>query len=266
MQALRMNWPICRKGYEILEIRMSAIDWSPYDDDWNVRPPADATEAERRLLARWGMQLGSAGYEEGEICRVIEPRDQSRRVVNVLATAPDLFIEFANINDSEARLLAFVNNYGCLYHSPLHVSSGLASAARFQKVLGQFERDKETGSKRWLSSFNEQRPSAKSLGGCDLKVVPKIDAREIQVWLEPPDLLSAIWLQFLLKAADDMALTHCHSCRNFIAVAGSLGRSDKRFCSPACKQRDYRRREAEKSASRAKGVGAGRIANRRCSK
>ena len=49
-----------------------------------------------------------------------------------------------------------------------------------------------------------------------------------------------------------MTLAHCHSCRNFIAVAGSLGRSDKRFCSAACKQRDYRRREAEKKASRAR--------------
>jgi len=200
------------------------------------------------------------------ILRIIEPRGETLRCSNVLASAPDLFVEFANINDSEARLLDFVNRHGLLFPDPsLYVATGLERVAEFLEVFGQFESDKPTGSKRWLSLYDELRPSAETEGN-DLKVVPKIEAGAIQIWLEPPDLLSAIWLQFLLSAADDMTVTHCHCCPNFIAVAGSLGRTDKRFCSAACKQRNYRMREAEKRAIVPKGVSARRITNRRRSK
>jgi hypothetical protein len=261
MQTLRLNWPRCRKGYEVLEIRRSAI----LGGNFAVRPSAGATATEREILANWGTHLHRYAFEEGEpIVRVIAPRNEVVCVKNVLANAPDLFVDFANINGSEVRLLNFVNKHGPLRHDLLlPVWSGLERAAEFQEVLGQFESEKHRGSKRWLASFDELRPS---IDECDLKVVPKIHAGELQVWLEPPDLLNAIWVQFLLKAANDMALTHCHSCNNFIAVAGSLGRTDKRFCSTACKQRDYRRRAAEKSSSRAKGVGARPTAKRRHSK
>ncbi len=266
MRAVRLKWPRCPKGYEIVEIRRSAIDWKP-DDDWNVRPPADATDAERRLLAKWGIQLEpNPGEEDWEIARLIEPRNEKTRVADVFAMEPDLFVEFANINGSEGRLLSFVNRYGCLNDRfPPFVSSYLAAAARFQKVLRQFEADIHTGSPRWLSSFKRLRPKGFD-GENDLNVEPQFDAEGLRIFLVPPDLETAIWLQFLMKAADNVRLTYCHSCRNFIAVAGSLGRSDKKFCSTACKQRDYRRREAEKCASHAKAVGAGRIANRRRSK
>jgi hypothetical protein len=186
------------------------------------------------------------------------------KVVNVLAATPDLFVEFANIDYSEDRLVAFFDKHGPLHHSgPMLVWPCLAQAAQFQKVLSQFEKDKKARSKRWLSSFERFRPRLPFDDGGDLKVVPTIDSGDVQVWLEPPDLLSATWLQFLLKAADEMTLIHCHSCSNFIAAAGSLARTDKRFCSAACKQRDYRRREVERKASRSATIDARRKDRRR---
>jgi hypothetical protein len=217
MQALHLNWPKCPKGYEILSLRRSGVDWSY---NWSnhiepdataaavlhpmadfVPPPADATQAERRLLARWGTLLGPIREEDKEdIARVIEPRNETTHTFNVLVKAPDLFVDFANINDSEDRLLQFIDSHGALYDCmPQHVSCCLKEAAGLQKVLGQFERDK--GSKRWLSSFEELRWKGLGERGGVLNVVPKINAGEIQVLLEPPDLLSAVWLQFLLKAA-----------------------------------------------------------------
>jgi hypothetical protein len=266
MQALRLNWPKCRKGYEILEIRRAAIGLRNKNFRWNAS--SVATDHERRLMAKW--DIGPYAFEEGEeTVRIIEPRDESKQAANVLASAPDLFVQFANINGSEEKLLNFVIRHGPLHHdSPQYVSSGLEAAAEFQEVLVEFENAERTGSKRWLSSYQKYIREDLTLEETwpDLKVVAEISGRKAQVWLEPPNLLMAIWIQFLLKAADDMALTHCHSCGNFIAVASSLGRSDKRFCSTACKQRDYRKREAEKSSRRAKGVGAGRITKRRHSK
>jgi hypothetical protein len=281
--ALRLKWPKCRDGYEILELRRSAVDWPAEADNFrdggivsysgSIPPPVDATPEERRLLAKWRILLApdpSVPKYPDDIATVIEPRSGRMHAGNVLANAPDLFVEFANIYDpnnwadSVSRLVAFLDNHGPLYDSgPMEVLICLFQVKRFQKVLSQFKIDNEAGSKRWLSSFERDRPRLPFIDSGDVKVVPKIDSGGMHVWLEPPDLLSAIWLQFLLKAADDMTLTHCHSCRNLIAVASSLGRSDKRFCSTACKQRDYRRREAEKKASRSMAIGARRKENRR---
>ena len=50
MQVLQLKWPRCRKGYEILEIRRSALvnDWHGLDKSKEL--PADATVSERRLV------------------------------------------------------------------------------------------------------------------------------------------------------------------------------------------------------------------------
>jgi hypothetical protein len=256
MQALQLKWPRSRKGYEVLEIRQSAISG-----------PARATVDERRLLAKWdlrryGFRESGGRDKDGEIVhRLIFPRDENMRVADVLANSPDIFIEFANIDGSEARLLEFVNKFGCLDDRAPEVSRYLAEAARVRRVLSQFENDEKAGSHRWLSIF--EKPQYEFLPGKgDLRAVPKLTDGKVEVFLEPPDLLRAIWLQFLLKA-NALTITHCHSCSSFIALAASLGRSDKRFCSTACKQRDYRRREAEKRTSRTKTAGARRIAKRR---
>src|SRR5262245_49174467 len=111
MQALRLNWPICRQGYEILEFRRSVVEWGRFDHEvsfdrgvsegsviefsGSVPPPADATAAERRLLAKWGILLmpdPGVPKELGAIEHVIEPRSERMHIVNVLAAAPDLFV------------------------------------------------------------------------------------------------------------------------------------------------------------------------------
>jgi hypothetical protein len=291
---LRLKWPRSRKGYEFLEIRRSALEpisnvkistrrehgyrvteirtaLEERKTEDTLRLPADATLSERRLAERWGRSLRDYDFfplrkSDGEIIRVIHPRGEQMHVADVLATAPDCFIEFANIEGSEARLLDFVNKFGCLDHSPPFVSYHLTQAARFEKVLSQFETDKKTGSKFWLATFEKLRPAfsrdMQILKQSILNIVPTINAGKLQVFLEPADLLNAIWLQFLLKA-DDLRLTHCQSCRSFMAVAASLGRSDKRFCSAACKQRDYRRREAERTSSSETTTRSRRVTNRR---
>ncbi len=82
------------------------------------------------LVRVWVNQIGS---------RVIEPRDENMRVADVLATAPTCLSSLPTSMSSEARLLDFVNKHGCLDRFAAYVSRCLAAAARFQKVLGQFE-------------------------------------------------------------------------------------------------------------------------------
>ena len=152
MQALRLNWPRCRKGYEVLEIRWSGFS---QDEDRRMRLAPDATAAERQLLERWGRRLSTYAPEE-PVFRIIEPRDDTTRIGNVLANAPDLFVEFANINGSEARLLNFVSKHGPLHQDSLSfVSSDLESAAEFQEVLAEFERDKRTPSHLVLLAYSK---------------------------------------------------------------------------------------------------------------
>ncbi len=80
---------------------------------------------------------------------------------------------------------------------------------------------------------------------------------------EPRSLLGAIWLQATQAANEGLQHRVCarDGCRKVIAVARSVGaRSDARFCSDACKSRDYRSRVRRAKQLKAKGWTGARIA------
>ena len=120
-----------------------------------------------------------------EIVRVIHPRNEKMHVANVLATAPDLLHRVCQ--HQRLRRPDFWPSWtsiGCLDRHPPYVSYCLKAAARFQKVLFQFESDEQTGSKHWLASFEKcGRELSEDRG--DLKVVPKIDAGKSRYFSNP---------------------------------------------------------------------------------
>ena len=59
----------------------------------------------------------------------------------------------------------------------------------------------------------------------------------------PTSLLSAIWFQFALAAAEKKTFRRCDVCRTWFEVATGAGRVDKRFCSDSCRSKKYRSRQ-----------------------
>jgi len=61
---------------------------------------------------------------------------------------------------------------------------------------------------------------------------------------KPRSLLGALWLQLATAAQESRSYERCSSCESWFEVAPGLGRSDKTYCSTACRMRAYRRRKA----------------------
>jgi hypothetical protein len=59
----------------------------------------------------------------------------------------------------------------------------------------------------------------------------------------PRSLIGALWLQFALAVAGDADFRACKECGNLFEVSKSASRSDRQFCSTACRVKAYRQRQ-----------------------
>jgi hypothetical protein len=60
--------------------------------------------------------------------------------------------------------------------------------------------------------------------------------------IRPPTLVNALWAQLILAIDGKQNLRTCVQCRKWFTVEAGQGRSDKKYCSDACRMRAYRKR------------------------
>ena len=73
------------------------------------------------------------------------------------------------------------------------------------------------------------------------------------LYIVPEGLIGALWLQFARAVERDAKFRQCPECTTWFEVSPGRGRTDKQFCSTACRTRAYRKRQAE--AARLHGEG-----------
>jgi hypothetical protein len=61
--------------------------------------------------------------------------------------------------------------------------------------------------------------------------------------IRPATLRNAIWTQLLLAIDGNVNLATCVQCRKWFTIESGRGRSDKEYCSNACRMRAYRKRK-----------------------
>jgi len=86
------------------------------------------------------------------------------------------------------------------------------------------------------------------------------------VRLSPINLIGALWLQFALAVDGNVGYAHCQSCGSWFPIASGAGRTDKRYCSDACRMRAYRQRKRQSTAkgpTRSGGRARARISKKR---
>jgi hypothetical protein len=76
----------------------------------------------------------------------------------------------------------------------------------------------------------------------------------------PQTLLQALWLQFGLAVAGHKTYRRCSVCQDWFEVSPGAARTNRRFCSVACKNRAYRDRQARARQLRTEGKSLGEIA------
>jgi hypothetical protein len=80
------------------------------------------------------------------------------------------------------------------------------------------------------------------------------------LYLVPDGLIGALWLQLSRAVERDARFRQCLECETWFEFAPGRGRTDKQFCSTACRTKAYRRRQAEAARLHAEGQSIEEIA------
>jgi hypothetical protein len=67
----------------------------------------------------------------------------------------------------------------------------------------------------------------------------------LRLELMPPNLLEAMWLQFGQAVESNKSFRKCRACGTWFEISPKTARSDKVFCSGACKAKAYRQRQGK---------------------
>jgi hypothetical protein len=65
------------------------------------------------------------------------------------------------------------------------------------------------------------------------------------LYMVPVDLIGALWLQFARAVERDSQFRNCAECGTWFELAPGTARSDKLYCSTACRIKAYRKRQVE---------------------
>ena len=77
------------------------------------------------------------------------------------------------------------------------------------------------------------------------------DGSRLCLFFVPGSLAGALWLQLARAIENDSDFRTCDECRIWFEVAPGRGRTDKTYCSDACRNRAYRRRKAARAGQNA---------------
>jgi hypothetical protein len=75
----------------------------------------------------------------------------------------------------------------------------------------------------------------------------------LRLHLVPEGLVGALWLQFASAIENDREFRRCAECNIWFELAPGTARSDKLYCSNACRTKAYRRRRADALRLNAEG-------------
>jgi hypothetical protein len=177
------------------------------------------------------------------------------------------YIEFANTPDpfDAENAKALANRFGPLNagRGPEYVDQWTLSIIEMHAALTRWEKAKTTGDFCQLIRFVSRQWAVKSKSGrffesevdrIDTSISLRADplSGAPKLCIRPTTLLNALWTQLALAIDGRQSLRSCIECKRWFAIESNRGRSDKEYCSDACRMRAYRKRKGEALAKRAK--------------
>ena len=242
---LRLTWKKHQKGYEIVQFDPSLIDWIDPKNGFGKGSFGSllAPMPTHRYVDEWA----SLNPEELVVGarQVISPIGNQSQKIDPIARSPDLYLTFANTTLSTDGILGFANENGLLGTGNAHetMNEWRNEIGRLHEAVskwGYFQSEKSVkNSSAYTGGFPFPRTSLKHA----LEVGP---TGQVTQYLEPENLLSAMWVQFGGAIERATSFSPCAECSNWIATVPGSNRPDKRYCSDACRMRAYRKRKAEK--------------------
>jgi hypothetical protein len=221
------------------------------DHDWSVDPPPHATEEEQYLLERWGYGIvPHRDFEDypPEILEVLEPRSDRVKSFDLFKSTSAPFREFADTSTTLEGVTALANRYGSLMGDERigYVDKWFRSIREMRSAVAAWEKAKAVGDFRkpiGLISSRSRNLYRKTGIDVSIALVENEANGAARLCIRPNDLLDALWTQFALAIDGNQNLRRCAVCRTWFSLEAGEGRSDKLYCSDACRMRAYRKRK-----------------------
>ncbi len=242
-------------GYKILSFdqrKLVNLELA-YDDDV-ILPPPNFTEDERYLLNRWRGTLRPWG--DPEVKYLFERKSERIRCFDLFEETEAPFLEFTNSPTTLEGAKALADRVGPLNGglSPEYVGDWYGSIRELRGTVLAWEKAKATGDfSRIIRTVERQTARLRSfdkggpMPGIDASILLSKDplSGEARLCIRPSTLSDALWTQLALAIDGSQSLQTCVECKKWFAIKSDRGRSDKEYCSDACRMRAYRKRKKD---------------------
>lgn len=200
----------------------------------------------------------SAAKERGEVQSVLEyfsrePSASRVRIEPISAkivarfnanNRPLLPIELANVELTPRGILAFVADNGVLGCNALPDYLRHISLLRSTICALQFGHETPQSQREFVRAIVNEQLAASA---------PALDA-ELRLTSRSDRLIDAIWVQVAKAIDSGRQFGRCERCEKFFEVSGGASRTDRAYCSNACRLAAYRNRKRAALALRGNGA------------
>jgi hypothetical protein len=216
---------------------------------------------------------------------MLQPRSERTRGFD-LFERPSAFLEFAQTPTTLDGIKNLADRYGPLYPDdvrpvtdsgnksrPEHIDAWSFTIRKLRRLIELWETSIATNDfSRIIRAVRkspgnllpdvpipdvgviEIRPAqpSNSLPDVPVKLLLKEDplSASARLCIRPHNLIHALWAQLLLAIDGNLNLRSCVQCRKWFTLEAGRGRSDKEYCSDACRMRAYRKRKGTGHAGR----------------
>ena len=200
-------------------------------------------------LFEFECQVAVNGYQIN-FDRNLQARSKRIRRFDLFKVNSSAFLEFAQTPATEDGIKDFADRYGLMiFDDDEPIEWWFAAIRQMHRMVELWEMSKSTRDyskliravrkKLILAGFEDERPGVKV--ELHLREDPLSASARLRV--VPETLLTALWTQLVLAIDGNLILRGCVQCRKWFTLEAGRGRSDKEYCSNACRMRAYRERK-----------------------
>jgi hypothetical protein len=199
--------------------------------------------------------------DEGQVAvfgtrRFLQPRSERSRSFDLFKVSSSAYLEFAQTPDTPDAIKDFADRYGALTPdvgtepgrvSRENIRTWSMYIQDMKKIIELWTMSMETGDFGKIIRTVQKKliDPAAFAPGVPVQLLLKEDplSGSARLCIRPDSLLHALYSQVLLAIDGNVNLGACVQCRKWFTLDAGQGRSDKQYCSNACRMRAYRKRK-----------------------
>jgi len=227
--------------------------------------------------------LGRSWVHKRVAFKVLQPKSEQIKCFDLYDETSNPLLDFANAPTTPDGIKALADRFGPLFVGPQFCDFWFKEIEDIQSALTIWGECKSTGNfdpiirevamRQWSSGaastiLNETKLAgnsemlqealeweprlSESIGDYDYGLEANIQLGRApqgengaRFYIRPRTLTDAIWTQLAQAVGGSEFLKTCVECKKWFTVSAGHGRSDKKYCSNACRMRTYRKGKAE---------------------